>query len=1208
MKFKIFLLFILLFPYSFVFSQETNPNSPATFLFENQSGALITNPSEQEEYLEKRKKALQSHSKNNKLKATSQVPVQLCSNGGFEEFTIQNGYSVLKNFQYSIDNPLNPIQCKSGSNNEVYGIAKYHPNNFGLMATTVPSTYIDEFIGSIDGFDQYCLKLNHKDSWTTMTLVQAERFKTDNEDVVKFNYKVVLQSVVGDDHLNEQPYFKARVLNNKGQVVSEFCLIADTENCIYTQAPVLINDSLILYTKNWQTGTLDISSIPNNENFTIEFMTTRCGLTGHFGYSYVDDICISHTDENLQGSIELDPLYESCPTKPVAICGRFTIPNSGDVRATVKAIELKVYDSSKKLIYTTSKTTSLDLIKKRFCFDLDLTKLPNITAENYNVSASISYDVEVGKASCKGTSFNTITDDDANPGWDITFLNCDPKCILTLEPASLTLCDDDKNGKEAFDLSLLDPLVAGKQTGITYSYFTKIEDATADKNPIVDFKNYDSYSTTLFVRATLDANCYKIIAAKLIVKNPSVNISGVLNVCNGSTLLTATKGSSYLWSNGEKTQSINAATTGLYSVTVTDSFGCVSTGNVTILPTTVATLPTIVITQPDCFSLTGTISVTSPASEYSFDNGVTWGTNSEIKNAALGNYAVKIRTVNGCESYSSYIKIIPFLSSFPNYKKIDPNFCGDFGSITITTLATSYSFDDGLSWQPNNTRTNLPSGNYKIRVKDSFGCISNFNNVELNSDFLENPTYTISNPYCSKLGSITITTPAEQYSFDGGTTWQTSNTKTDLKVGSYLIKIKNKLGCTSNFIYIYLEEFSDSYPDYELIEAGCDTYASIKITTPGDLYSFDNGVHWTTDPILKNLNGGTYYQILVRRDGNCYSRPRYESIYSYFRPLPIANDAEITLCDDLNDGFEKIDLSFYNSILTTTPSSNQFEYYTSLLGATNGDTHSKIFNFSNYIVNSANNTVYVKVISQYGCFTIVELKFILLDSPRIKMQDKYPLCLNKSVTINAGAGYDSYLWSNGEKTESINIMSPGDYWVNVIEKHGSLNCDSTKKINVFLSDPAKITSINTKDFSESENTISIFQSGLGQYEYSLDNLTYQESNTFSNLPNGEYTVYVRDKFGCGTTREEVYLLMYPRFFTPNNDGHNDTWKVKLSEFEEGLTVSIFDRYGKLVKTLKNNTETWDGTLNGTQLPSSDYWFAVTRVNGKEHKGHFSLKR
>ncbi|WP_073370270.1 T9SS type B sorting domain-containing protein [Flavobacterium fluvii] len=1208
MRLKFLLLFIIFHQCLFVFSQETSPNLSNNFLFEDKNGNLITNPSEQEEYLAKRQKTTEIYVKNNTSKAASQVPSQLCSNGGFEEFVNENGVNVLKNFQYTVENPLKPIQCRSATQTANLSIKQYNPNDIGLMVTTVPSNFLDDYIGNIDAFDQYSLKLNYKESQPTMALVQAQRFKTDNETVLKFNYKAVLQSVSGSGHLNEQPFFKARIVDKNGKVVSEFCLTGDPQNCIYTQAPVLQNGNIVLYTKNWQSGELDISSIPNNENFTVEFMTTRCGLGGHFGYSYIDDICMSHSNESLQGSIELDPLFQSCPKSPVSICGGFTIPNSGDIKATVKSIELKIYDSSNKLIHTTTTTTSLDLDKKRFCFDLDLTTLPNTTTESYNVSASINYNIEMDPTACSGTSFNEVTDDDANSGWDITFLNCDPKCTLKLETASLSLCDDNKNGKEFFDLTNLEPLVAVNQTGITFSYFTKLEDATTDKNPIVNFKNYDSFSTTLFVRATMDPDCYKIIAVKLIVRNPTANITGVLNVCSGSTLLTATKGVSYLWSNGETTQSISATHTGLYSVTVTDASGCKAVGTVTIIPNQVAAQPTIKITQPSCSVFTGSIEVTSPASEYSFDDGKTWGTNPEIKNLPIGTYYVKIRTASGCESYNTKINLVPFLSSFPTYSKIDPKFCGDIGSITITTPSSSYSFDDGLTWGTNNTMTDLPSGSYRIRVKDALGCISNYNNVELNSQFLPDPKFIMSNPYCSNLGSIIITTPAAFYSFDGGTVWQTSNTMTNLKIGSYVVSIKNDKGCTSSLAYVYLNSLESSYPEYEKIEAGCNSYGSIEIKTLGDLYSFDNGAHWTTNPILKNLNGGANVQLMVQKGGTCNSRTQSVGIFNYFRPLPVANDYEVTLCDDLNDGSEIIDLTAYNSNLTPNPTSNRFEYYTSLLGATNNDRNTMISDYQTRKLSNSINTVYVKVISQYGCSSIVALKFIFLDSPKINMEDKFPLCVDKSVYINAGMGYHSYLWSNGEKTQIINLSKPGDYWVTVTEKHGTLICDSTKKFNVFMSSPATITSISTEDWTDGENVISVYQSGLGDYEYSLDNRTYQDNNTFTNLPDGEYTVYVRDKFGCGTTTKEVHLLMYPRYFTPNGDGNNDTWKVKFSDMEVGLTVRIYDRHGKLIKTLFTNTDSWNGTFHGAELPATDYWFIVTRANGTEYKGHFSLKR
>jgi gliding motility-associated-like protein len=84
-------------------------------------------------------------------------------------------------------------------------------------------------------------------------------------------------------------------------------------------------------------------------------------------------------------------------------------------------------------------------------------------------------------------------------------------------------------------------------------------------------------------------------------------------------------------------------------------------------------------------------------------------------------------------------------------------------------------------------------------------------------------------------------------------------------------------------------------------------------------------------------------------------------------------------------------------------------------------------------------------------------------------------------------------------------------------------------------------------------------------------------------------------------------LPFPKFFTPNNDGYNDTWTIDFRYLKPNTRIQIFNRYGKLIKELTTNTS-WDGTYIGQDQPSSDYWFIVTRLNGAEFKSHFSLKR
>jgi gliding motility-associated-like protein len=88
--------------------------------------------------------------------------------------------------------------------------------------------------------------------------------------------------------------------------------------------------------------------------------------------------------------------------------------------------------------------------------------------------------------------------------------------------------------------------------------------------------------------------------------------------------------------------------------------------------------------------------------------------------------------------------------------------------------------------------------------------------------------------------------------------------------------------------------------------------------------------------------------------------------------------------------------------------------------------------------------------------------------------------------------------------------------------------------------------------------------------------------------------------------EDAFVSNIPKFFTPNNDGINDVWKIKDIN-NPNYSISIYDRYGKLLKTLGSN-EAWDGNLNEKPLPSTDYWFQIFFENGTTKTGHFSLKR
>ena len=152
-----------------------------------------------------------------------------------------------------------------------------------------------------------------------------------------------------------------------------------------------------------------------------------------------------------------------------------------------------------------------------------------------------------------------------------------------------------------------------------------------------------------------------------------------------------------------------------------------------------------------------------------------------------------------------------------------------------------------------------------------------------------------------------------------------------------------------------------------------------------------------------------------------------------------------------------------------------------------------------------------------------------------------------------------------------------------------------------------ISDVLIKDFS-GNNSVEIKTMGTGPFEYSLEGITFQDNAMFTNIKAGEYTVYVRDNFNCELSKKQIYVLDYPRFFTPNGDGYNDLWKIKNLYLYNKAIITIFDRYGKLLKQLNASSSGWNGTYNEVPLPADDYWFNINLVEKNTIKGHFTLKR
>ncbi|QSB26677.1 T9SS type B sorting domain-containing protein [Flavobacterium sp. CLA17] len=252
------------------------------------------------------------------------------------------------------------------------------------------------------------------------------------------------------------------------------------------------------------------------------------------------------------------------------------------------------------------------------------------------------------------------------------------------------------------------------------------------------------------------------------------------------------------------------------------------------------------------------------------------------------------------------------------------------------------------------------------------------------------------------------------------------------------------------------------------------------------------------------------------------------------------------------------------------------------------------------------NTTYYAEASNNGCInnTRTPVDVIIYAPPAVTDEKDIPLCQGQKIVLDAGITGMAYKWSTGATTQTIEVMTGGTYTVEVTSPAPE-SCPNTKTITVKEHLIPKIDRIETNGTT----AIIYLTKEEDYYEYSVDGFNFQDSNTFYNIPGGLQTAYIREKNGCEGTTQNFVILVFPAFFTPNNDTYNDVWEVTGIENYPQAQVTIFDRYGKLLIELKPSKMFWDGTFNKIPLPSSDYWYALKIDNTKPVlRGHFTLKR
>ncbi len=358
------------------------------------------------------------------------------------------------------------------------------------------------------------------------------------------------------------------------------------------------------------------------------------------------------------------------------------------------------------------------------------------------------------------------------------------------------------------------------------------------------------------------------------------------------------------------------------------------------------------------------------------------------------------------------------------------------------------------------------------------------------------------------------------------------------------------------------------------------------------------------------------YQLEVNfNDGEC---PLIGIARLTFNQSPNFNDIELTTCRNSTSEVPEYDLTEVFRILGENNGIDEEdiegEFYESEADAL--AENNPIEDFSIFQNDTGIPSIFANIVSFETCEEIVEIELLVEEFPDLFLEDEtLILCLENTEGLLLDASNEDdeteleYLWNTGETSSQLQVNSGGEYTVDI--NILGFECALTKTFTVIESNIAEFDYVVESSGNTNVIEIIIANSSLGDYDFAIDEpVNFQDSNVFEDLSPGIYQVFVRDKLGCGLAEKTVGILGIMDFFTPNGDGINDVWQISglLDNDQEQINLQVFDRYGKLLSSFTNKDRGWDGTYNGRNMPTDDYWYRIQFSNGTLETGNFTLKR
>ncbi|MCX7954130.1 MAG: gliding motility-associated C-terminal domain-containing protein [Bacteroidales bacterium] len=696
-----------------------------------------------------------------------------------------------------------------------------------------------------------------------------------------------------------------------------------------------------------------------------------------------------------------------------------------------------------------------------------------------------------------------------------------------------------------------------------------------------------------------------IFPTKLII-NTMVNNASCGNN-NGSASVTVSGGVppySYLWSNGQTSQTIQNIGAGTYYVTVTDNLGCTITSSVNVSNIGAPTVTANVLSHVTCYGQhNGSAAFTASGSgllTYQWSNGVYGqGFNnvvSYIDTLSAGTYYITVTDQNNCSS------IVSLTVSQPNPIVINYTVnnvtCYGLTNGSITLNVTGGTPGYLYTWQHGSSSANqqmLAAGNYTVTVRDSHNCTASAT-ITVTQPSPLSFEVTVTDVTCAgqSNGSAIVNvhggTPPYSYLWNNG---NTTNYLNNVPAGVYVLNVADANNCATA-TSVTINQPQPLNINYTAIDVKCHGHntGSINIIVTGGVepyqYLWNNG---NTSNINSNLVAGNY-SVTVTDKNNCTLIGNF--VITEPNPLVVTTSSNPVSCYGGNNG------SAFVLASGGTPPLNILWN----TGETTNSIQELIAGVYTVTITDANNCTATSSVS-------------VLQPPALhaNIDDYTPfICagLNDgfiSIVPNGGTSPYKIIWSNGDSTFQVNNLSAGMYYFTITDQNGCLYSDT-----VILNSVSIIAQIA---FDNENNIANVNVSG-GFSPYSYIWSTGEVDSSIYITTSGHYSVTVTDTLGCIAIAEADFDIDFiiPNFITPNGDNKNDKFAIKGIERFKEVTIEIYDRWGNLLFKFNGSgieysdvNNQWDGCYNNKKLPIGSYFVIVDLHNNqKPYTGTVSIIR